>query len=95
MASLRVLRAGPGTTVQDAGRCGWLRFGVTRSGPMDWIAHARANILAGNAPVAAAIEVGIGGIELGWAVRARRSRSRAMRPPFPPPGACASVPATG
>jgi 5-oxoprolinase (ATP-hydrolysing) subunit C len=64
MASLRVLRAGPGTTVQDAGRCGWLRFGVTRSGPMDWIAHARANILAGNAPVAAAIEVGIGGIEL-------------------------------
>ena len=28
---------------------------------MDWIAHARANILAGNAPGTAAIEVGSGG----------------------------------
>jgi biotin-dependent carboxylase-like uncharacterized protein len=64
MASLRVLRAGPATTIQDAGRRGWLRFGVTESGPMDWIAHARANILAGNAVGAAAIEVGVGGIEL-------------------------------
>jgi 5-oxoprolinase (ATP-hydrolysing) subunit C len=64
MPQLRVLRAGPGATIQDAGRRGWLRFGVTESGPMDWIAHARANILAGNAADAAAIEIGIGGIEL-------------------------------
>ena len=64
MPRLRILRAGPGTTIQDAGRRGWLRFGVTEGGPMDWIAHARANILAGNAPGTAAIEVGIGGIEL-------------------------------
>ena len=64
MPSLRILRAGPGTTLQDEGRRGWLRFGVTRSGPMDWISHARANILAGNDPGAAAIEVGVGGIEL-------------------------------
>jgi 5-oxoprolinase (ATP-hydrolysing) subunit C len=64
MATLRILRAGPGTTIQDGGRRGYLRFGVTASGPMDWIGHARANILAGNAARAAAIEVGIGGIEL-------------------------------
>jgi biotin-dependent carboxylase-like uncharacterized protein len=64
MPQLLILRAGPGTTIQDAGRRGWLRFGVTEGGPMDWIAHARANLLAGSAPQAAAIEVGIGGIEL-------------------------------
>ena len=63
-ASLRVLRAGPGTTIQDQGRRGYLRFGVTESGPMDWISHARANILAGNAPSTGAVEVGIGGIEV-------------------------------
>ena len=64
MVSLRILRAGPGTTIQDQGRRGYLRFGVGESGPMDWIGHARANILAGNAPGVAALEIGIGGIEL-------------------------------
>lgn len=57
--------AGPGTTIQDGGRRGYLRFGVSAAGPMDWQAHARANILAGNPENAAAIEVGLGGIEIG------------------------------
>jgi len=57
--------AGPGTTIQDGGRHGYLRFGVSAAGPMDWQAHARANILAGNPENAAAIEVGLGGIEIG------------------------------
>src|SRR4029078_1340937 len=42
----------------------YLRFGVTTAGPMDWVSHARANLLAGNPGNAAAIEVAIGGIEL-------------------------------
>jgi 5-oxoprolinase (ATP-hydrolysing) subunit C len=43
---------------------GWLRYGVTPAGPMDWIAHATANLLAGNAADGAAIEIGPGGIEV-------------------------------
>jgi len=62
--TLRILRAGPGATIQDQGRRGYLRFGVTMAGPMDWISHARANILAGNPEGAGAIEIGVGGIEM-------------------------------
>ena len=60
--ALHVLRAGPACTVQDGGRRGYLRYGVTPAGPMDWIQHQSANLLAGNAPDAAAIEIGLGGI---------------------------------
>ena len=63
-AGLHILRAGPGCTLQDAGRTGWLRFGVTPAGPMDWRAHRAANRLAGAAPEAAALEIGPGGIEV-------------------------------
>lgn len=62
MTAMRVLHAGPVCTIQDAGRKGFLRFGVTPAGPMDWIAHATANLLAGNPPGAAAIEIGPGGM---------------------------------
>ncbi|WP_312014643.1 hypothetical protein [Bradyrhizobium sp. AUGA SZCCT0240] len=34
-AILRILSGGPGATLQDAGRHGYLRFGVTAAGPMD------------------------------------------------------------
>jgi 5-oxoprolinase (ATP-hydrolysing) subunit C len=61
---LHIVKAGLGTTIQDQGRRGYLRFGVTIAGPMDWISHARANLLAGNPEDTGAIEVGIGGIEL-------------------------------
>lgn len=64
MTGLRIAAAAPGSTVQDGGRHGWLRYGVTPAGPMDWIGHAIANRLAGNAHDAAAIEVGPGGIVL-------------------------------
>lgn len=64
-ANLVIHAAGPGTTLQDGGRHGYLRFGVSAAGPMDWLAHARANILAGSAQSAAAIEVALGGIEIG------------------------------
>lgn len=67
MTGLRILRAGPACTVQDGGRQGWLRFGITPAGPMDWQAHAIANRIAGNPDGAAAVEIGPGGI----AIRAR------------------------
>ncbi len=61
---LRVLRAGPGATLQDGGRTGYLRYGVTPAGPMDWTAFRTANLALGNDDRAAAIEVSAGGIEL-------------------------------
>jgi biotin-dependent carboxylase-like uncharacterized protein len=61
---LRILSAGPGATLQDGGRHGYLRFGVTAAGPMDLLAHATANLAVGNPAGATAIEVSVGGIEL-------------------------------
>ena len=55
-AVLRVVQAGPGVTLQDGGRWGYLRYGVTQAGPMDLLAHEFANRMAGNAPQAAAID---------------------------------------
>ena len=63
-AVLRVLAAGPGVTIQDGGRRGFLRFGVTESGPMDRFSHATANRAARVALDSAAIEVSLAGIEL-------------------------------
>ncbi|PTM40011.1 biotin-dependent carboxyltransferase family protein [Bosea sp. 124] len=63
-AALRLLSAGPGVTVQDGGRHGFLRYGVTGAGPMDPFAHAIANRALGNRADAAAIEVSLGGLEL-------------------------------
>lgn len=60
--TLQIIRAGPACTVQDSGRHGYLRFGITPAGPMDWMAHATANLLAANAPGAAAVEIGPGGL---------------------------------
>lgn len=64
MTALRILSAGPGVTIQDGGRHGYLRYGVTVAGPMDPFAHAVANRALGNAAGAAAIEVSPGGVEV-------------------------------
>jgi 5-oxoprolinase (ATP-hydrolysing) subunit C len=61
--SLRILWAGPGATIQDLGRPGLLRFGVTPAGPMDRGAFLAAILAAGDAH-GAAIEVSLGGLEL-------------------------------
>ena len=61
-ARLRVLAAGPGASIQDRGRRGHLRHGVSESGPMDWARHALALTLAGEPPDAPAIEFGLGGL---------------------------------
>ncbi|MBV8153646.1 MAG: biotin-dependent carboxyltransferase family protein [Candidatus Eremiobacteraeota bacterium] len=59
---LRVLSAGPGETIQDAGRYGYLRYGVVASGPMDWIAYEILNRALENPRDAAAIEISRAGI---------------------------------
>jgi len=49
------------TTVQDGGRPGYRRLGVSRAGPVDAPAHAAANRAVGNAPGAAALECTVAG----------------------------------
>lgn len=58
MTALIVASAGPLTSVQDAGRFGAQRYGLTTSGAIDHFALASANILAGNSATTAAIEIG-------------------------------------
>src|SRR5262249_37518385 len=64
MTVLRIVSAGPGAPLQDGGRHGYLRFGVTAAGPMDPLAFATANAAAGAERDATAIEVSLGGVEL-------------------------------
>ncbi len=64
MASLKVIRPGMLTTVQDLGRWGHQDAGVPVAGPMDTYSHRRANRLAGNPDNAAALEVTLLGPEL-------------------------------
>jgi biotin-dependent carboxylase-like uncharacterized protein len=61
---LRLMRAGPLTTVQDRGRTGLMRFGITPAGPMDWIAFATALSLIDAPPDAATVEIGPAGLTL-------------------------------
>jgi biotin-dependent carboxylase-like uncharacterized protein len=58
MSKLVITAIGPASSVQDGGRHGAQRYGLTPSGAMDRIALAAANTLAGNAPFAAGIEIG-------------------------------------
>jgi len=58
MSRLVVTSIGPASSVQDGGRHGAQRYGLTPSGAMDLLALAAANSLVGNAPMAAAVEIG-------------------------------------
>lgn len=60
-STIRLVRANPLVTVQDAGRFGAMRYGVSQSGPMDRLRFALATALAGGAR--AAFEIGIAGAE--------------------------------
>ena len=64
MAALRLRRAGLLTTVQDLGRPGFGRFGVSVSGAMDRLALVVANRLVGNPDGAAALELTASGPEV-------------------------------
>ena len=58
MSKLVISAIGPASSVQDGGRPGSQRFGLTPSGAMDRLALATANTLVGNARFAAAVEIG-------------------------------------
>jgi biotin-dependent carboxylase-like uncharacterized protein len=58
MSKLVVASIGPASSVQDGGRHGAQRYGLTPSGAMDRLGLAAANTLVGNEPFAAAIEIG-------------------------------------
>lgn len=60
-SALMVLEAGPSSTIQDAGRLGFLRYGVAPAGPCDTLLHAIANRLVGNSTGSAAVEITLKG----------------------------------
>ncbi|MFZ6047329.1 biotin-dependent carboxyltransferase family protein [Pseudomonas sp. CR3202] len=64
MNSLRVIKPGPLSLLQDAGRFGWQHLGVSPAGPMDPLAAAWANRLLGNPRGSAVLEIALGGVEL-------------------------------
>ncbi|HYM49574.1 MAG TPA: biotin-dependent carboxyltransferase family protein [Candidatus Limnocylindrales bacterium] len=53
---IEVLEPGAFTTVQDRGRPGFERFGISPGGPVDWFAARAANHLCGNHEDAALLE---------------------------------------
>jgi len=61
---IEVLQPGALTTVQDLGRFGYLRVGVTVGGAMDRFAAVTANILAGNVEDDAVLEITLMGPQL-------------------------------
>ena len=56
MIGLRIIDCGPGTTLQDHGRIGYRRYGVSTAGVMDHGAAALANALVGNPSAVACVE---------------------------------------
>jgi antagonist of KipI len=59
-----VLSPGFLTTVQDEGRTGFRKIGVSSGGALDVHASRVANLLVGNEPAAAGLEVTLGGLRL-------------------------------
>lgn len=57
MTTLNIVRPGLFTTVQDLGRWGFQSRGVPIAGAMDQYSHRLANLLVGNPPDAATLEV--------------------------------------
>ena len=64
MKIFRVLKPGFFTTVQDLGRFGYLKYGVPISGAMDTFSQTVANLLVGNKPEDATLEITLTGPEL-------------------------------
>ena len=80
-AVLKAVAPAPFATVQDMGRVGWRRFGVTGAGAMDAEALAVANALVGNPCDAAAVEFGHAGGE--WTVAGASCRIAVAGGSFP------------
>jgi biotin-dependent carboxylase-like uncharacterized protein len=71
-AALEVIAPGLMTTVQDLGRFGYQRFGLSPAGAIDGLALQIANALVGNAPGEAALEMTLQGATLMVAAPAAR-----------------------
>jgi len=63
---IEVIRCGAMTSVQDLGRFGLRHIGVSQAGVMDPIATQQANLLLGNEPNAAVIELLVGPLQLAF-----------------------------
>ncbi len=57
---LKIIRAGMSTTLQDAGRTGWRQYGISCGGVLDRPAMETANLLVGNEPTRAVLEITLG-----------------------------------
>lgn len=64
LATLEVLRGGTLCSVQDLGRHGLRHLGISQCGAMDPLALQQANLLLGNAPGAAGLELSLGPVQL-------------------------------
>ncbi len=62
--SVRIISAGVFSTIQDAGRHGYQRFGMPVAGAMDQFALHAGNLLVGNSAGSAAIEFTFAGLEV-------------------------------
>ncbi len=62
--TINVLKPGLATTVQDAGREGYYHLGIPPSGALDLRSMHMANLLVGNTPTAAVLEMTLLGPEL-------------------------------
>jgi biotin-dependent carboxylase-like uncharacterized protein len=64
MKAFQVLNPGVLTTIQDFGRKGFMKYGIPASGAADSFAAEAANLLAGNDPGAALLEITLFRLEL-------------------------------
>ena len=63
MRTIRIIKPGPLTTVQDLGRLGYQDRGVPVSGAVDQYALRLGNLIVGNPEGEAALEITLGGLE--------------------------------
>jgi KipI family sensor histidine kinase inhibitor len=61
---IEIVDPGPQTSVQDVGRYGYARHGVSRSGAADDLSLRMGNALVGNAPETPGLEVMMGGLKM-------------------------------
>ncbi|GEM47436.1 biotin-dependent carboxyltransferase family protein [Deinococcus cellulosilyticus] len=61
---IHIVRPGMQTLIQDTGRSGYRQHGITPGGAADFYSFHIANLLLGNSPDAAALEVTLGGLLL-------------------------------
>ena len=69
MSRLKILTPGFLTTVQDSGRYGYRNYGMPLSGAMDFFSHMTGNLLTGNSPGEASLEITLTGPEIEFSGR--------------------------